>query len=173
MEKDIASLKSTIARLQGRPAPQQSPADRPAYREEEAPAAEPPRQVTETPPPAPEAREIVAAVEAYLVAEPVDPAWSRAAESDAESALRGEAMRGSAFLRADCRSTLCRVEVTHESDEARDRFVDVVPRTEPFHHGGFAYQVPDENGPRTVFFVAREGHTLPSVDHGDMPPPQE
>lgn len=97
-----------------------------------------------------------------LALQPADEEWSLAAAEQIATAV-GEAMLDeSQVLQADCRTTLCRAEVVHESkaDPAlfMDRFHAALSWQTNSHNQTTNYQ---DGRVGTVVYLAREGYSLP------------
>lgn len=97
----------------------------------------------------------------WLATETRDEAWAGTAEKHLDEVLRGDAFRKSQVLSSTCRSSLCRVEVRHDSAETRDNF-ELMRRE---IDGNFIMQhlEPEEAGVgdgtlRTLAFFVRPGH---------------
>lgn len=97
-----------------------------------------------------------------LAMQPADEEWSLAAAEQIATAV-GEAMlEGSQLLQAECRTTLCRAEVVHESKADLDLFMERF-------HAALSWQTNSRNHTtnyqdgrvETVVYLAREGYSLP------------
>jgi hypothetical protein len=160
----LASMNERLASLERRETLRTLMKDAPAPSDTAAPAAEPAprtaalRSVPHT------AKEFSEGFAQHLARQARDPAWSAQAEASVAAALRTEAFTGSTLLRADCGTTLCRVEVSHDGLSAEQGFLSNVKSTPPFDQGGFALPIhePGSDKSRTIVYFAREGHTLPS-----------
>jgi hypothetical protein len=96
-----------------------------------------------------------------LSKEPDDPAWSQKAEMDIATLLHSDVMEGSHVLSADCRSTLCQVEVAHEDASAQSWLVNNLPMEPPFDGEMLVRQIGDDLlAPHTLIYLARQGHSL-------------
>lgn len=158
MRRDIAALKRAAARRDPSAAAQPSAA---------APdAPERARERATDPPPAPRTpEEISHGLDHDIEQQKRDAAWSPRAESAFAAAFSGDALKGSTMLRADCRTTFCRIEVSHLDADAQRSFLSTARTLPPFNQEGFARTVADSQGvPRTVVYVAREGELLPRPD---------
>ena len=96
-----------------------------------------------------------------------DAKWSSAAERAIRDTLRNEGFAGTALLNAQCAETVCRVELEHDSVQARQSILVQLTQTAPFNTDGFIWPRDDENRDgrvTTVIFVARDGTGLPSDD---------
>jgi hypothetical protein len=105
---------------------------------------------------------LLAQVETRFLQESDDPTWSRDTETSIAQVLMSAAFEGSHLLATDCRTTLCQVEMSHESAVAREGFVDNFPFTLSFDTEVFYHYIEDGGSmPRTVMYVARAGQQLP------------
>lgn len=59
--------------------------------------------------------------------EPRDPTWARNAESQLTTAFAAIERTGSRLNKVDCRSKVCRVEITHDSESDQDALVNMPP----------------------------------------------
>jgi hypothetical protein len=94
--------------------------------------------------------------------EVIDSVWSNDAAHQIEKVLSSSELNGSKVATVDCRSTLCRTEVTHEDPLAREIFEATFPARlgwTDFH--GRMQQVEGPAGIGTVVYLSRDGHTLP------------
>lgn len=89
-----------------------------------------------------------------------DEAWATARESSIGQALTitPDAKMESVV----CGETLCKVELAHENDDARLRFIQSALGRSPFNTSCFFNSDPD--GKRTRLYCSREGHQLPDVE---------
>jgi hypothetical protein len=93
--------------------------------------------------------------------EPDDTTWSPGAEAGIATFVHSESMEGSHVLSADCRSTLCRVELEHEDVSAQDWLVTHFPMEPPFDGEILVHQINnDPLPPRTLVYLARPGHSV-------------
>ncbi|NTX66453.1 hypothetical protein HUA74_37920 [Myxococcus sp. CA051A] len=72
--------------------------------------------------PEPTQDEVVARMEARFFSEEVDPAWSRDATQRAER-LGALLPRGARVVSLECRSSMCRLQMSHPTQDAFQRFV--------------------------------------------------
>ncbi|MCP3100046.1 hypothetical protein LZ198_14310 [Myxococcus sp. K15C18031901] len=119
-------------------------------------AAAPPREATPD--------DAVLRLDARFFGESVDPTWRRDAEQRTER-LRAELPRGVRIVSMECRSSICRLEMSHPSLESfqkfiRDRLVDDVATWD----GPFMAAVKGPAGNagevEAVAYLARPGTTL-------------
>ena len=161
-ERLAQSLKATEAAL-ARPtsASAQSDTAADAAEEEVAPQAEGERRTEDQ-----KIGEMLYALDLRLGREPNDSTWSQRTEMDIATLLHSEGMEGSRVRSTDCHSTLCRVEVEHEDVSTQGQFTDQLPMAPPFDGEMVVHRVDDGlNAPRTLIYVARQGHPLLDVTH--------
>jgi hypothetical protein len=103
---------------------------------------------------------MLAALNQRLTKEGDDPSWGPEAETRIASLFSTEKIKGSRIRRADCFSTLCRVEVDHDDVEAQERMGNNLPMEPPFDGETMIQRIDDPLGPRTLLYVARQGHVL-------------
>ena len=85
---------------------------------------------------------------------------------DIATLLHSEGMEGSRVRSTDCHSTVSQVEVEHEDVSAQGQFTDQLPMEPPFDGEMVVHRVDDGiSVPRTLIYVARQGHSLLEVDH--------
>jgi hypothetical protein len=161
LRAELTALERQVAR--GRP---RSDAPAPA----DAPAAADPGRAAGAEPARPERtlEQVIHGLDKQLGREAKDPAWSSQTEARIAEAFRSEALAGSTVLRAQCVTSFCRVDVSHESEAVQHEFVRNIPRVPPFDHGGVAHPVVDPGSGKTttVVYVGREGHAPPDLDEG-------
>jgi len=95
-----------------------------------------------------------------LAAEPVDRGWAPATERLIADTMTKPVFKGTKLLEATCRSTLCRFEVSHETDADRSKFSSNLPTRLPSLPSG---SMRNAEGPerKTIIYVARAGHRVP------------
>jgi len=92
----------------------------------------------------------------------VDPAWAYATEEAIEAAVQLEQMRGSHLRAVDCRGTLCRAEVEHDSEQDFDIFTRELPVALPgLPRTTMKRLAPAGESMRTLVFLARAGYPMP------------
>ena len=96
--------------------------------------------------------------------ERTDAAWApsqvaRMTESFAESLPAG-----STLASLECRSSLCRAELRHDSQDAQEEAIAALPQADGWSSRGSIHLVQDERGLASVFYVAREGMGLPQIE---------
>jgi hypothetical protein len=106
-------------------------------------------------------REVAVGLADALERETVDASWAEETEAAIAEVLGEETFRNLELTRVECRRSLCRVDVAvadaeHDAEERIGQLTEVGP----FRNGGFAdFSNPDAVG----MFIARKGHTLPSL----------
>lgn len=116
--------------------------------------------------------ERVARIESELSKEPVDQAWSETAVEEisttvtqAMEALVPEDQRGLLAFDADCRSTLCRVELSYHDADTLQSLARDVPHRLGWQTTGTARIVSLPDGSSSmVVYLSRDGHTLPKPE---------
>lgn len=116
--------------------------------------------------------ERVARIESELSKEPVDQAWSETAVEDisttvtqAMEALVPEDQRGLLAFDADCRSTICRVELSYHDADTLQSLAREVPHRLGWQTTGTARIVSLPDGSSSaVVYLSRDGHTLPKPE---------
>jgi hypothetical protein len=186
----LVTAAALIAAFRGRPTPQPGPAQAPSSELEgqvaelqgelqvlrrqlqvlsrEEPGATPPAEADKPPPAPPLTQEEVSArdkrrfegLAGKLAAEPLDHSWGPATERLIATTLEKPAFKGSKLVEATCRSTLCRLEVRHETEGDRRKFSSALPTRLPSLPSG---SMRNAEGPerKTIVYVAREGHRVP------------
>ncbi len=108
----------------------------------------------------------VALLDATLRAEGPDTPWAGASERTIREVSVNPELAGSSVQSVECRTTICRVEVLHDSEQAADRFGGpFLAKLPNLPRGMVRRYPPDADGrSRSVVFLAREGHRLPILD---------
>ncbi|MBI4509826.1 MAG: hypothetical protein HY698_09315 [Deltaproteobacteria bacterium] len=112
------------------------------------------------PTPQEKVEEVALRLDDRIATEPADPKWNAEVRQEIALALRSEKLLRSKLVSADCQATLCRVSLSHASEEAREDFLDVLPTTRPFSTEGFVRTMDRDGSPSTVVYFARQGHPL-------------
>jgi hypothetical protein len=93
-----------------------------------------------------------------------DASWSRQTEASLSQAVTHAAFDGSRILAIGCRTSLCQLEVGHDSEAAREEFVEDFPFTLPFDTEVFYQRLEEAGGKEsTVMYLARAGQHLPTL----------
>jgi hypothetical protein len=93
----------------------------------------------------------------------VDTRWSFEAGEAIREALASEELSGTLLLSAECRSTLCQVEVEHSEEEQwhefqllfQEKIAHLLPHTTSSHTDQ------GDGRSQSLLFLAREGYRLP------------
>lgn len=106
-----------------------------------------------------------------LAQEPVDEAWSSSVTWHLEQTLMSPELAAGSLASADCRSTMCRVEILHDSSVSPQELSmfenELLTRLGPELGGGTVRRVQGPDGLRTIAFIARKGHDLPYLSDSD------
>jgi glycine/D-amino acid oxidase-like deaminating enzyme len=108
------------------------------------------------------------ALESAFVLESHDGAWSMEAQRKAEASLSAILPPRAAVKSIDCRSTLCRIETTHDGYPDAKMFVSrlAAPERRPWNGAFYTGPIAREPGTGTVTFITylgREGATMPAI----------
>jgi hypothetical protein len=97
--------------------------------------------------------------------ESYDSDWAAQIETEITEDFKGIEWNSSTLTDTNCRSTLCRVVVTHKNVGAADEFVARMGTLQAFANTeGFYQHVTLEDGASaTVVYIARQGHRLPPI----------
>jgi len=99
-------------------------------------------------------------MEGTMLSEKPDPAWASSAQLALQTTLQKEAIPGVQMVEAECRTTLCRMELSLDGSIPQDNFrnlVDLAPWS-----GQSLIQIDTETG-LAVMYLAREEHSLPQL----------
>lgn len=109
---------------------------------------------------------LVTTLEQKFSDEPYDNLWSSVTEQELMNTFYEANIEGNQLSEAKCRTTFCRIDVSHTDSEAEVRFLAAFAASGKFVNDdkrGFYHHLKDPNGgTRTVFFYARKGHQLPT-----------
>jgi len=113
----------------------------------------------------PKQNALVDSLQEKFNAELYDEVWAAETEQKLLNLfIKSEAI-GNQLEGAACRSTFCRIDVSHMNAEAEQNFIASFATSGQFvddGERGFYYREADNNGSiRTVFYYARKGHQLP------------
>lgn len=93
-----------------------------------------------------------------------DPHWAGAKEARLSQLFVESRVLGSQLNSAGCRTTLCRIEISHIDPRAERRFIAEFVRLGEFANDeqtGFYYRAVDSNGAvSSIYYLAREGSTF-------------
>lgn len=111
---------------------------------------------------------------AAFTSEDSDGRWAPRARQIAEERVREDLPVGSTLRSVDCRTSMCRIETSHEDPQKFQEFVDKSfggPATGIWNGGAFSTVVHRGSGPGDPFvvvtFLAREGSNLPDPQMDD------
>jgi hypothetical protein len=109
--------------------------------------------------------QIVAHLDEAFHEEPADGAWATQIEDDLAEDFHVYDWSGHALAEARCRSTLCRLVVSHDDKDAISAFIMRMGTLQAFANTeGFYQHVTLADGtPATVIYIAREGFSLPAM----------
>jgi hypothetical protein len=101
-------------------------------------------------------------LESAMQAEQLDPVWGPAFERQLADIL-GERFPSARLLATSCRSTICRVDLEHDTNSNARMFIQRFPFILGLPSPSFLYSPePTEEGPSSaVLFVVRPGHRFP------------
>ena len=113
-------------------------------------------------------RQVAQLLEGALASETADLGWSVAAAQEISRSLKSAALEHTRLGEVRCASTLCRIEVSHDSLEAEQGFILQLGQLESFRQSeGFGQRVERGDGSvATTLFVSRSGHRLPNPSGG-------
>lgn len=107
----------------------------------------------------------VGRLDAALAHEPADGRWFSQVERDVRALLASPNGHGGRLQSLACKSSLCRVEVSHGDLETQEAFLERLTYLAPFDSEGLIRRVVAADGTqRTVVYFARQGHRLPALD---------
>ena len=100
-----------------------------------------------------------------------DPTWAQQAQRTAEARLRRNLPAGVTLRAVECRTSLCRIETTHENMDVYQRFVEMAfmkMDTQVWNGASFSTPVEADGAERgfpvaIVSYLAREGRALPQL----------
>lgn len=165
LRREIREARAVTIALQPRPTvtPSAVPSARPDASNDVVPAN---AESAAVPPPRKELtfQDVRDGLSARLYAESYDPSWSAAARKRIEERLSAALPGGSRLVSVDCRSSICRAEVSQPDFDAHRKFVQAA-----FADPSVSWEGPtmvtlgEEPGSRmvtSVAFLAREGRDL-------------
>ena len=97
-------------------------------------------------------------IAAHFDAEETDDRWSSSAEIAIETAFAEDSESRATVRRAECRSTVCRIDVEFPSPGDQLRGAPILPMLVPW--AGHSHLSMDPERGTVVLHVAREGHSL-------------
>lgn len=110
-------------------------------------------------------KEALSKLEGALQAEDVDNSWLHDVQSKLQSVFQRDTLSGSTLATSDCRTSMCRIEITHEAGTDATEFQsEFVSETAELFPQGIFQQVTGPDGKQvTIGYFARDGHTLPKL----------
>lgn len=103
-----------------------------------------------------------------LEAESYDDVWANDRTQQLTELFSQHSPVGNELVQTDCRSTFCRIDISHVDDQAEQAFINEMIASQQFiddgEQGSYQRQVDSNGAIRTVFYSAREGHRLPASD---------
>jgi len=155
---ELDALKKEVARLKGKPEATRVVLVAPGSDPGEPPVAPEPEQTQSAEQREAEMLQAAAAnLDKRLASEPTDPGWSRKTVREIEEAIAANA-RGTRVLSAACASSLCRVEVEHDTAEAQRDLGEALAEVGPFRAGVFYSYDEAAVPPTTTIYVVRDGY---------------
>jgi hypothetical protein len=101
-------------------------------------------------------------MEATVLREAIDPEWAPSAQKVLKETFQQEALSGMYLVDADCRTSLCRMEVVFDETLAPEDGFRMLTDNSPWQGQGFVRIGTDED-PSIMVYLAREGHSLPQA----------
>lgn len=94
-----------------------------------------------------------------------DPEWAPSTLSTIYEQFEKPELEGTELLGADCRASICRVEVRHSNDDAETNFSLLFPLglAEVLPQVSYHQQSNPDGSTSTVMYMAREGYELPQT----------
>jgi hypothetical protein len=115
-----------------------------------------------------EAEQRVATLEAIISSDKADTNWSRNTETELRADVAKQASDGTTPLSVVCKNTLCRLEMLHSSNEAREQFTQHFMLSRRGEEDGDMFSTVEDQGDgkiRSVVFLAKKGeHYLQNAD---------
>lgn len=110
-------------------------------------------------------KEAISKLDGVLQAEDVDNSWLHDVQSKLQSVFQRDTLSGSTLATSDCRTSMCRIEITHEAGTDAIEFQsEFVSETAELFPQGIFQQVTGPDGKQvTIGYFARDGHTLPKL----------
>jgi hypothetical protein len=102
----------------------------------------------------------LALMEGTLRAETSDPAWANTAQLALQTTFQQEALSGVQMVKAECGSTLCRMELSLDDSTMQESYSSL-PDLIPWSAASFL-QLNTETG-AAVMYLAREEYSLPEL----------
>ena len=103
----------------------------------------------------------IEALEGTLFGEDADPGWADAAQSALQEAFHRGAVAGLSLIQADCRTSLCRLELSLEGARLAEAIFQQLMDFTSWNGEGFT-QIDEASG-TSVVYLSREGYALPQA----------
>jgi hypothetical protein len=168
---ELQSLRKEIQRVRAESREQRVNAERFSESDQAAvkpgtPTAASQEVVPELAPPIAQSRaerhqEVISSLEARFASEEVDVEWRTKAVREIQTSISSSAP-GSRILEADCASSLCRVVLAHDTEEARRNVAVQLGSLEPFKAGVLYSYDRESKPPQTTLLIQREGSSADS-----------
>lgn len=160
LQSDIALLKEQQAQLWQRCAARAATAPGQTQRQSALTSEAAPRPDAEV------HQDAARALDQHLQAEARDPRWSEQAEQEIAQALKAKGQVSLKLYHVECQTSLCRVELSSGTIEEREQLLDSLSRPTSLSGGVFVHHLDeDPRALRTVVYLSRQGHSLPTVFH--------
>ena len=101
-------------------------------------------------------------LEVTVLAEAPDPVWTSAAERSLQSVFQREEKAGFHLVQTECRTTLCRLELSLDGSVSPEESFHSLVQMMPWQGQAFI-RIEDGEGGAVVVYLAREGHALPQA----------
>ena len=103
--------------------------------------------------------------ETNLASQHIDSNWSDQVYAEIESMVQNESFIDSSIVSMDCRETLCKLDMTHVSENAMDSFLGEFPHHLAWNNDNFVKTEEHGDGSfRSMIYFSRDGHPLPGAD---------
>jgi hypothetical protein len=102
--------------------------------------------------------DIAEMLESHRTSELLDRAWSDKLHAELGAAL--SLHTGTTISSTECAASLCRVTLQHETVAAQNELASNVAALPGLSAGAFYHYESDQEPPRTVLYVVREGHDI-------------
>jgi hypothetical protein len=109
-----------------------------------------------------ELRQVAAMLEAHFTGDSADPAWSYTLRRELSDAVDLRQMR-TTLSAVECATSLCKIILVHENLKAQTEFAPTIASVPALSSGVFYTYLNNENPPRTVLYVMREGHDIGEI----------
>jgi hypothetical protein len=105
-----------------------------------------------------QASDVAEMLESHRTSEPLDRTWSDKLHAELGAALSLHA--GTTISATECAASLCRVTLLHETVHAQNELAFNMAALPGLSAGVFYHYETDQEPPRTVLYVVREGHDM-------------